>query len=113
MVHPVTRFAVRRPAKFHSLQLEFSANKRIQVGTFGDDIPSRGARRFFAKIQPGTHQVEDFPRKKCDLSFVIFLKIKESVAFDAASRNTFDFRNFNNRVIAGRLSVMAKIVVAR
>ena len=110
-IHPVTRFAVRRAAKFYSLNFKFGADERIQIRAFRYDIAPRGSRRFFRKIQHCTHRVENFQRKERDLSFVIFLKIKKPVPFDTTSGNALHLHDFDDCVIAGGLSVTAKKVV--
>lgn len=58
------------------------------------------------------HGLKQVAGKKCDLAFVVIFVIEESITAQTTSRNAFDFGDFNARMIARRLAVMSKEIVA-
>src|ERR1017187_1400678 len=110
-VHPVTRFALLHTGKAHALNLEFSANQRVQICAGDNHITPGGRRLGLGQVQFEAERVEDFLREEGDLAFVVFLEVEEPVAPDATASDALGLIDFDHGVLPGRLSVMAKEVV--
>lgn len=98
--------------KFHSLDLEFSANERKEIGACDDHVATEDPSRFVVDAKVRTKFFENFCREKGDLAFVVFAEIEVTVAPQTATGHAFHLRNLNERKVARRLTVVADKVVA-
>ena len=108
----MTRFALLDACEANALNLEFSANQRIQIRAGDNHIASRGSRLRLRDFQFATEREEDFQREEGDLAFIVFLEVEEPVAPDATASDALSLSYFDHGVLASGLSVMAKEVVA-
>ena len=107
----MTRFALLDALEANALNLEFSANQRIQIRAGDNHIAAGGSRLSLGKVQFAAERVEDFLREEGDLAFVAFFEVEEPVAPDAAASDTLGLIDFDHGVLTGGLSVMAEEVV--
>jgi len=60
-----------------------------------------------------TNLFEDFTRKECDLSLVIFLVVKKSVPANSVASDAINHSEFLQGIGSRRVPMMAEEVVAR
>ncbi len=65
------------------------------------------------QVHRSAQLVENVARKKCDLAFVVVLKIEVAIAANPTSCDTFDRRYFDHRVRARLATVMANEIMPR
>lgn len=111
-IHPVTRAAFARPLKAHPLDLEFTADQRVQVHPPCDHIPAERRWRAVGNAQSAAERLEDFESEKGDLAFVILLVIKEAIAANAMTGDTFDARDFDCQMPIRLTPMMAEEIMA-
>ena len=63
-------------------------------------------------VQRSAKLIENITRKKCDLAFVVVLKIEVTISTNPASSDAFDHRYFNHRVCVRFASVVPDEIVA-
>ena len=112
VVHPVAGATFLDTGEANALNLEFLTNHRAQVEANGDDVAASAGGMRVREIQFVAQLLEDLPRKEGDLAFVIFLVAEEPVAANTLTGDAIDFVPFKNRMLAGRLVVVAEEVVA-
>ena len=100
--------------KTNALNFKLLADQLIKIDIARDHVATNQIRRAILNSKCAAKLIQNFERKKCDLSFVIFLVIKEAIAADAMTGHTFDDRNLNRWKFIRLALVMAKeIVTAR
>jgi hypothetical protein len=107
----VTWFALLDALEANPLNLELSANQRIQIRPRQNNITPGSGRLGLGQIKLVAQRVKDFLREEGDLAFVVFLKVEESVAPDAAASDALGLIYFDYGVLPSGLSVMAEEVV--
>ena len=107
----MTGFALLDALEANALNLEFSANQRIQIRAGDNHIAAGGRRLGLGQIKLVAQRIEDFLREEGDLAFVVFLEVEEPVAPDAAACDALRLIYFDYGVLTGGLSVMAEEVV--
>ena len=112
VVHPITRTTFLDTLEANALDLKFLTDQRVQVQSLGDDVATCAGWMRVRETQLVAQLVEHLPRKEGDLAFVIHLVAEEPIAANALARDAFDFVLFKNRMVTGRLFVMADVVVA-
>jgi hypothetical protein len=111
-VHPVAGLAVLRAGKPHTLDLEFNADQAVQIDAGHERITPGGGGRRVGHLEFTPQSIEDFNREKCNLSFILLLKIKKTITLDASAGNAFDLIGFDDRMAGGRQAMPAKVVMA-
>jgi hypothetical protein len=93
------------------LDRERLANQRVQILAESYDFPPRERCRCSDDAEFLADLLKDFTRKECNLSLVIFLVVKESIATDSTAGDTFNLGQFLQWIRSGRLTVMLKEIV--
>ena len=112
-IHPVAWAAFLYSVKTNALNFKILANQLVQIAAAGDHVASRESRRTVVDLQRSAKFIEDFLRKKCDLSFVIVFEIEVAVAPNPPPRCAFDYRHRNHRVRVRLAAVMTDKIVPR
>jgi FdhD protein len=94
------------------LNFKLLADQLIKIDISRDHVATNQIRRAILNSECAAKLIQNFEREKCDLSFVIFLVIKEAIAADAMTGHTFDHRNLNRWKFIRLALVMAKEIVA-
>lgn len=97
----------------NTLQLEFLFDQLIQINAACDHVASCESRRAGLNLQCAAKFIENFQRKKRDLTFVIVLKIEIPITVDTAPRQAFNFGYFNHRMRVRFAPMMANKIVSR
>jgi hypothetical protein len=111
LIHPITGSRFARAEKPDTLDIEFGVDQIVEIDSLDDDISPERVRFFVEHPEGIAEKFVDFLREEGDLAFVILLVVKEAVTPDSPAGNAFDFRNFLDGRITGRLLVMAVIIV--
>ena len=85
----MTRFALLDALEAHALNLEFSANQRVQIHAGDNHIAAGGGRLGLGQIKFVAQRIEDFLREERDLALVAFFEVEKSVAPNAAASYKF------------------------
>lgn len=77
------------------------------------NVASEDAWVFASNPEKTTEIIVGLPREKGNLSLMTFLGVKEAIAEEPLSRDTFRLWKGDDRMFAGRLPVTSKKVVPR
>ena len=83
----------------HALNFEIAANQIIEIGIARKNISTHGRGWTIAHTESDAKLIKNIEREKCNLSFVIILEIKKTIAPNAATGDAFDFWHFDCRMI--------------
>jgi FdhD protein len=98
--------------KTNSLNLKILLDQSVKIDIAREHVPSHQSRRTILDFERAAEFIENFEREKCDLPFVIFLKIEKAISPYAVPSHTFDRRNFNRRMFLRLAPMMAEKIVA-
>jgi FdhD protein len=112
-VHPVTRRAFLRSIKANALNLKFVIDELLEFDATGDHVAPRCSWRAVVQVECSAKLIENIERKKCDLAFVVVLKIEVTVATDPTTRDTFEHGHFDYGVRVRLPAVVANEIVPR
>src|SRR5262245_6927511 len=112
-IHPVTGPALLHAGKPDPLDFKLASNERHQVHAADEHIAPRSSGLRFGQVQFPSHCVKNFLREKRDLAFVTILESEIPIATDALPGHALDLVRLDNRVLAGRTTVVPDKVVAR
>ena len=99
--------------KTNALNFKVLANQFVQIGPTGDHVAPRESRRTGVNFQRSAKFIENFQRKKSDLTLVIIFEIEIPIASNSTPGYAFDFRHLNHRVRIRFAAVMADKIVPR
>jgi FdhD protein len=112
-VHPVAWPTLFHSEKTNALQLKLLSNQLVQINAACDHIASGCSWRAIVQVECNAKLIENIERKKCDLAFVVVLKIEVTIATDPTARDTFEHGHFDYRVRVRLPTVVANEIVAR
>lgn len=98
--------------KTNSLDLKILADQLVKIDIARENISTNRAGDGPLHLERAAKLVENFEREKCDLSLVIVLKIKVTVAAESAAGHTFNRWYFDHRMFVGLAAEMADKIVA-
>ena len=110
-VHPITRSALLHADEGNALDDEFPSDQGIQINALHKDIAACGGWLGLGQIEFATQRGEYLAGEECDLAFVILLETEEAIAANALAGHAVQTIHLHHRILARRLSVMAKEVV--
>jgi FdhD protein len=96
-----------------AVNFEVLANQLVQIGAARDHVAARNNRRAVLDLQCVAKFTENFQGEKCDLAFVVVLKIKVTVTANPATGCAFDHRHFDHRMRIRLATVMTDKIVPR
>lgn len=110
-VHPIAGTAFFRPMKPNALDVKILPNQFIEIDAARKHVSSHRARRNALHLQRAAKLIENFERKKCDLSLVILFVIKVTVARQPTAGDALNRRHFDHWKVVRLLAVVPDKIV--
>ena len=95
----------------HTLDFKFHPHERIQIQARRDNISPRDPGDFAPHSKQAANLLKYFGSEKSDLAFVVVLKIKKTVAQDAAAGEALNLRDSHGWMLSRPPIVMPEKIV--
>jgi hypothetical protein len=113
LVHPITGSALGGAEKPNPLKIKFEADEGVEIDSPGDHITAEHFRATIANLKGGAKFIVDFAGEESNLAFVARFVVEKAIPFDSGASDAMELFLLKERMITGRLAVMAEEVVAR
>jgi len=110
-VHPIAGATFLGPKKADALELKLNSDQFIQTDATGDHVPTKNVRSAVPNPKLQAKILIRFFLEVSDLAFVIFFVAEVPVPRDSLSGDALNLSHIDGRMVAGRLFVVADVVV--
>ncbi len=104
--------ALLNSEKADVLDLELLSDEFVKIDVTGHHVAPGKSGRAILDLQRAAKFIENFERKKCDLTFVIVFEIQVTVAANAAASCAFNHWHLNHRMRVRLATVMPDEIVS-